>query len=353
MRNGGKFERVSTEGDQFDAQFLQGGDLAFHDLVFRRIDLNGQRIKQRLNGDIAALILGKKLIVAHALLRGVLIHDNEFVVLFQKKIGAEHLPDHAVHRLRLRQFLLYFLLLLTHFAEVVHYRALDLAFLTENDLTIVLEGQEGEVLLRRGLFSRDVIRNVEEFLRGLQRLLRLVADGIKLDAALFYIAFQSVFDGVINSGKDLISVAKAHFRLCWMDVDVDFGRRKLDRQDRHGIVALHQILLINGGNGGGDILVFADAPVDNGNLIGAIHLEVSASAGKARYHDAVLLIIDGKKVLPHILAENALDGVSEPFAVRCVDLFVLIKQRDRNAGIGKDQAQNGVFDVGKLAGRRL
>ena len=190
-------------------------------------------------------------------------------------------------------------------------------------------------------------------MRRVKRLLRFVADGVKLDATLLNIAFQSVFDGVIDGGKHLIAVAKAHFRLGGMDIHVDLGRRYLDRKDCHGVIALHQILLVNGGNCSRDILVFTDTPVNDGYLISAIHLEISAPTGKSRHDDAVLFIIDGKEVLPHILAENAFDGVTEPFSVRNVDLFVLIKERNGDIRIGKDQTQNGVFYVGKFAGRRF
>ena len=92
-----------------------------------------------MHGNVALLILREKFVIAHSLLRGVLIHDDKLIVLLQQKISAKDLPDDAVHFLRLWQLLLKFFLLLTELHKVIFYGTLDLAFLTENHFTVVFE----------------------------------------------------------------------------------------------------------------------------------------------------------------------------------------------------------------------
>ena len=80
--------------------------------------------------------------------------------------------------------------------------------------------------------------------------------------------FYRLVYGTENSAENGVFVAETHFRLGGMYVDVHFVERHYDVQDVHREGALDEIIAVGFVDGGGNRIVFHDAPVDYYGLSG-------------------------------------------------------------------------------------
>ena len=127
---------------------------------------------------------------------------------------------------------------------------------------------------------------------------------------------QALLDRADNQAPDSGRVAKAHFGLRRVDVDVDLVGSAFDEQGRNRMPVGRQEIEIGAAQRAGERLIAHRAPVDEQELLGGVRSAIGRQAHPAEETRAVAPRVERDRIRGEIVAQCLAEPLSETRVAR-------------------------------------